>query len=148
MMFQNCRDSYGLQWRAAEGTKTEKEKTPGTFFCLERVAGICGSQPCLNGGTCSESGAAVFQCQCRPRFAGARCEVDTEPCASSPCLHGGRCVALRGGGPSGGASGDFRCECPVRLSGKRCQYGRHCNPNPCRNGGLCEEGGSGPICKV
>ena len=33
------------------------------------------------------------------------------------------------------------------LVGKRCEYGRYCIPNPCRHGGVCEEGDVGPICK-
>lgn len=35
----------------------------------------------------------------------------------------------------------------TRLYGKRCQHGRHCSPNPCKNGGVCEEGDTEPICK-
>ncbi|XP_053978063.1 fat-like cadherin-related tumor suppressor homolog isoform X1 [Hylaeus volcanicus] len=103
--------------------------------------GICGSQPCQNGGTCKDSGGDTYECQCHGRFAGLACEIDTDPCASSPCLYGGRCKIV----PEGG---DYGCECVgPSLSGKRCEFGRYCSPNPCIHGGVCEEGNSGPICK-
>ncbi|XP_049837416.1 fat-like cadherin-related tumor suppressor homolog isoform X3 [Schistocerca gregaria] len=103
--------------------------------------GVCGSQPCMNGGTCKDLGGDNYECLCyEKRFAGHSCEIDTDPCASSPCLYGGRCRTA----PAGN---DYLCECPPRLSGKRCEYGHYCSPNPCLNGGVCEEGNSGPICK-
>ncbi|GLH14886.1 Fat-like cadherin-related tumor suppressor homolog [Gryllus bimaculatus] len=104
--------------------------------------GVCGSQPCLNGGTCIDNGGDDYDCTCHPRFTGSSCEIDTDPCASSPCLYGGRCHVV----PMGN---DFMCQClpHSRFSGKRCEYGRFCNPNPCLNGGVCEEGDIGPICK-
>ncbi|XP_031780785.1 fat-like cadherin-related tumor suppressor homolog isoform X4 [Nasonia vitripennis] len=105
--------------------------------------GVCGSQPCQNGGTCSESKTedGGYECQCHNRFRGASCEIDTDPCASSPCLYGGRCRVLH-------ELGDFACDCiGPSLSGKRCEFGRYCSPNPCLHGGVCEEGNSGPICK-
>ncbi|KAJ8667841.1 hypothetical protein QAD02_009504, partial [Eretmocerus hayati] len=121
--------------------------------------GVCGSQPCLNGGTCSEpkdvglkksdeddddeaedAEAPGYLCQCHSRFRGPSCERDTDPCASSPCLYGGRCRPLI-------EISDFECECPSTLYGKRCEFGRYCGTNPCEHGGICEEGTSGPVCK-
>nr|CAD7568523.1 unnamed protein product [Timema californicum] len=102
--------------------------------------GMCGSQPCLNGGTCKDLGGDSFRCECHTRFTGPTCSLDTDPCASSPCLHGGLCR-------QGPTLGSHACDCSPDLSGKRCEFGRYCNSDPCRNGGTCEEGDSGPACR-
>ncbi|XP_058985182.1 fat-like cadherin-related tumor suppressor homolog isoform X2 [Musca domestica] len=111
--------------------------------------GICGEQPCLNSGICHDLGDN-FQCVCSERYAGRFCEIDLDPCASIPCLYGGLCEML---GPN-----NYSCTCPSHLSGKRCEYGRFCIPNPCKNGGICEEGDgvshcmcrgfTGPTCEI
>lgn len=100
--------------------------------------GVCSSQPCHNGGTCKDLGNGVIDCQCHSRFAGPFCKDDLDPCASSPCLFGGKCRPE--------FNGNYSCDCPPRMTGKRCDFGRFCSPNPCRNGGVCEEGDNGPLC--
>lgn len=147
--FRGCMDdvrvarvSVPLHMSGASSVAVLRRFANVEFSCDPTVAlippGVCGSQPCLNGGTCTDIGGDSFDCHCHSRFSGTVCEKDSDPCASSPCLYGGRCRA---------ASGDFSCECPPRLVGKRCEYGRYCSPNPCRHGGVCEEGDVGPICK-
>ena len=102
------------------------------------IPGICSSHPCLNGGSCTEINRKEYGCKCPERYTGKHCENDMAPCSSSPCLNDGVCVVM-------GYS--YKCNCPAKLSGKRCEYGVFCNPNPCKNGGRCEEGIRGPICK-
>ncbi|XP_044007072.1 fat-like cadherin-related tumor suppressor homolog isoform X2 [Aphidius gifuensis] len=104
--------------------------------------GICGSQPCQNGGTCKDNNKDnTYECHCHARYTGIVCEIDTDPCASSPCLYGGRCKAISN-------NGDYKCDCiGQNLTGKRCEFGKYCGTNPCYNGGICEEGNNGPICK-
>ncbi|KAJ4440956.1 hypothetical protein ANN_10805, partial [Periplaneta americana] len=147
--FRGCMDdvrvarvSVPLHMSGASSVAVLRRFANVEFSCDPATAlaplGVCGSQPCLNGGTCVDIGGDSFECHCHARFSGTLCEIDTDPCASSPCLYGGRCRA---------ENGDFMCECPPRLVGKRCEYGRYCSPNPCRHGGVCEEGNVGPICK-
>ena len=104
-------------------------------FGIWNTPGQCGSNPCLNGGTCSEDGKS-YKCLCYSRFTGSRCEHDSNPCASSPCLNNGYCVKQKD---------SYRCECSENTSGSRCEY-VHCNRSPCLNGGYCEEGNSEAIC--
>lgn len=110
------------------------------FTCSDSqllAPGPCGSQPCLNGGSCTEV-AGGFECQCHVRFKGLTCEMDSDPCSNQPCLFGGRCTPI---------SDTFSCNCPARHSGKRCEYGHYCSPNPCKHDASCEEGDDGPLCK-
>ncbi|KAG1673729.1 Fat-like cadherin-related tumor suppressor [Nymphon striatum] len=147
MGFYGCMDSIKidhislpLHITSANAIATLKRSKNVEFQCYETFdPGVCGSQPCRNGGTCNASkDGKSFTCNCHYRFMGLRCEVDTNPCASNPCLYDGICHKL---------DNDYRCECKEGLSKKRCDFGRHCNPNPCQNAGICEEGTNSAICK-
>ena len=38
-------------------------------------------------------------------------------------------------------AGNFTCSCPLPLSGRLCEFDviDNCDPNPCMNGGVCED---------
>ncbi|XP_045606692.2 protein eyes shut homolog [Procambarus clarkii] len=50
----------------------------------------CGSQVCLNGGTCTPVGD-TFVCTCPQEYTGARCQL-ARACLDHLCVNGGRCV--------------------------------------------------------
>ncbi|XP_067663318.1 protocadherin Fat 1-like isoform X2 [Haliotis asinina] len=102
---------------------------------------ICSSHPCMHDGTCVYSGLNSFTCQCKARYLGSKCEVDTNPCQDSPCLHQGQCIKDTEV-PNG-----FSCKCQGKFQGKKCEYGQYCIPSPCLHGGTCIEGPHAPICQ-
>ncbi|PZR09402.1 MAG: hypothetical protein DI536_22765 [Archangium gephyra] len=91
----------------------------------------CASNPCLNGGVCTD-GVDAFTCACAAGFFGATCETNVQACAPNPCLNGGTCTD--------GVNG-FTCACPAGFSGATCEANvDDCAPNPCLNGGTCTDG--------
>jgi len=94
----------------------------------------CFSNPCLNGGTCSENTNGGFSCLCSKNFEGKYCgdaKVKAKPearwCTTNPCTNGGTCIET---------DGTYNCRCPLGYSGTICEESV-CTPNPCENGGLC-----------
>ncbi|KAJ8285050.1 hypothetical protein COCON_G00039000 [Conger conger] len=128
----------------------------------------CGTrQPCLNGGTCSNTGPDKYQCSCPEGYSGVDCERAEHACLSDPCSNGGSCVETSQG---------FECQCAAGWSGPACTInvddsapqwtgrtclidaneceGRPCvNANSCRNliGGYfcnCMPGWTGQNCDI
>ncbi|XP_069493869.1 protein delta homolog 1 isoform X2 [Ambystoma mexicanum] len=126
--------------------------SPWQCVCQEGWVGIlcdrdihpCAATPCENNSTCIETGDGGHICLCAPGFTGKRCHVKKGPCLTngSPCQNGGTCVDANGFAPYAS------CQCLSGFSGNFCEIGEdHCEPNPCKNGGICSNAGPGFRCQ-
>ncbi|KAG9262634.1 protein jagged-1a [Astyanax mexicanus] len=90
----------------------------------------CGTrQPCLNGGTCSNTGPDKYHCACPEGYSGQNCERADNACLSEPCFNGGSCVE---------SSQGFECRCSPGWTGPSCTINEDdCSPNPCNHAGTC-----------
>jgi len=96
----------------------------------------CASSPCLNGGTCYESGQttqafrAGYQCVCRSSFHGINCQLRV--CDSLPCGPDGQCL------PDDDDRRGYRCECSPGFEGRLCEIDqRLCSSSPCHGNATC-----------
>ncbi|XP_047433472.1 protein jagged-1a-like [Mugil cephalus] len=88
-------------------------------------------QPCLNGGTCSNTGPDKYHCSCPEGFSGLHCQRADHACLSSPCLNGGTCSETSLG---------FQCRCGPGWTGPSCSINvDECLVNPCSHGGTCQD---------
>uniref|UniRef100_A0A8C4T401 Delta-like protein n=1 Tax=Erpetoichthys calabaricus TaxID=27687 RepID=A0A8C4T401_ERPCA len=99
----------------------------------------CGThQPCLNGGTCSNTGPDKYQCSCPDGYSGVNCEKAEHACLSDPCLNGGSCVETSSG---------YECQCAAGWKGPTCMINiDDCESNPCGHGGTCQDAVNGFNC--
>uniref|UniRef100_A0A8C5I512 Delta-like protein n=1 Tax=Gouania willdenowi TaxID=441366 RepID=A0A8C5I512_GOUWI len=103
----------------------------GGHHC-DKDLNYCGThQPCMNGGTCINTGPDKYQCTCAEGYSGANCERAEHACLSNPCSNGGRCSETSQG---------FECRCQPGWSGSSCDINvDDCLPNPCNHGGTCKD---------
>ncbi|RDD45646.1 Deleted in malignant brain tumors 1 protein [Trichoplax sp. H2] len=72
----------------------------------------CSSNPCLNGGSCSElSNQTSYFCNCVTNFAGIHCESPNY-CYPNPCKNSGLCL---------NTDGNFTCRCYENYQGRNCE---------------------------
>jgi hypothetical protein len=114
----------------------------------------CSSSPCLNGGTCYNTGNG-FVCLCTPQYSGLTCSIQNsattpftttasgiDACSSNPCSNGGTCYKY---------GGSFVCVCRAPYAGSTCSMAQSttvpvittsnsaitCANQPCQNGATC-----------
>lgn len=77
----------------------------------------CASNPCQNGGKCTNiTGLVRYSCQCINGYVGKNCEMQAStPCSPNPCLNGGTCSIARN------SQQQSICTCPNGFAGDRCE---------------------------
>ncbi|XP_075875032.1 protein jagged-1b [Nelusetta ayraudi] len=110
----------------------------GGHLC-DKDLNYCGThQPCLNGGTCINTGPDKYQCTCEEGYSGANCDRAEHACLSNPCSNGGSCSETSQG---------YECQCAPGWSGPSCDINvDDCSPNPCNHGGTCQDQVNGYKC--
>lgn len=138
----------------------------GGLFCNQDLNYCTNHKPCMNGGTCFNTGQGSYTCSCAPGFTGTDCETPLLDCHSKPCLNGGSCSMEPSYGNSSLATGAipgpktspdsgssaasssskqlqraaYRCTCPPGWRGRHCEIStRSCRDSPCHHGATCED---------
>jgi hypothetical protein len=90
-------DSKGFEQQCPKGLFYH----PDSRRCERKLGPLespCASQPCLNGGQCTQTDVSSYQCQCPQGLDGKHCELDgrvcqtQQPCGQSPDT---RCQSFR-----------------------------------------------------
>jgi len=95
----------------------------------------CSPNPCQNGGTCSDTGANSFSCDCSGTdFEGVTCETDINECSDGTdnCDENATCTNI---------PGSFTCECNPGYEGDGtvCTDIDACVNNPCDVNATCTD---------
>ncbi|TNN67237.1 Fibropellin-1 [Liparis tanakae] len=109
---------------------------------------LCQGSPLLR--LCSGSGVCqtglwddAYRCQCHHHYSGRFCEK-ADGCLDNPCGNQGVCLSNGSTDPN---LRTYKCLCPPHFTGPPCEKRKApCDPNPCRNGGVCKESSKGRVC--
>ncbi|XP_044581499.1 neurogenic locus protein delta [Cotesia glomerata] len=114
----------------------------GGLFCNQDLNYCTNHKPCLNGGTCFNTGQGSYTCSCARGFTGTECQTSLSDCHSQPCMNGGVCTM------TGNATKNYQCTCPPFYRGRHCELSsRSCKESPCKHGGTCVDDSKGYTCQ-
>ncbi|XP_034427379.1 hyaluronan-binding protein 2-like [Hippoglossus hippoglossus] len=105
------------------------------LYKLLDESNVCDPNPCFNGGSCQNASDTEYQCHCTEPYIGTKCQRVRNICANVTCGHGD-CVINLNKAPF------FECSCRPPYQGPNCNTlpASPCEPNPCQNGGVCNQG--------
>ncbi|XP_037806367.1 protein crumbs isoform X1 [Lucilia sericata] len=100
-------------------------------ICPEnKICTSCASQPCRNGGVCSDLPNGDYECKCPAAWTGRNCIKDVDECQISP--------KICGNGICKNEEGSYKCYCTPGFTGIHCDSDvDECLSHPCQNGATC-----------
>ncbi|XP_073817054.1 cell polarity complex component crumbs isoform X3 [Musca autumnalis] len=100
-------------------------------ICPEnKICTQCASQPCRNGGVCSDLNNGGYECKCPAGWTGRNCLKDVDECSISP--------KICGNGICKNEDGSYKCYCTPGFTGIHCDSDvDECLSHPCQNGATC-----------
>jgi len=102
--------------------------TGSGLVCTATGNPACASNPCVNGGTCTDGPDNSYTCACPSGYSGSNCQI-AAACTPNPCENGGTCAPT--------SATTHECTCPAGYSGNNCQTVTMCPTlNPPQNGNL------------
>ena len=141
----SCTDCTGGKYSTASGATsiaTCKSCDVGEYSMCQCIDfdDDCASNPCQNGGTCTErltDGVNSYSCACAAGYSGNNCEKDIDDCAYHRCITEGMCPCKNGGTCTDGVN-SYSCGCINGFTGDNCN---ECGPGKGKNAdtGRCED---------
>lgn len=100
-------------------------------ICPEnKICTACATQPCRNGGVCSDLPNGDYECKCPAAWTGRNCVTDVDECLISP--------KICGNGICKNEEGSYKCYCTPGFTGIHCDSDvDECLSHPCQNGATC-----------